>query len=115
MLKDKLARGLKLLTDQRYRQFYSQRRIKSASSRDRMANRLASRLPAFKATADAAAQSEELKQRGYLFLDNLISPDQLGAMLTFFSENKCADPYRPALGQFIAPVAAPPQTHVAFF
>jgi hypothetical protein len=115
MLKDKLARGLKLLTDRRYRQFYSQRRIKGVSSRERMANRLARRLPAFKASADAAARSEELKERGYFFLDNLISPDQLLAMRSFFSENLCADPYRAELGKFIAPGDAPPQTHVAFF
>lgn len=115
MLKDKLAQGLRILTDQRYRQFYSQRRIQSISSRERMANNLARRLPAFKKTGDMSAQSEELKDRGYLFLDNLLSPEQLQAMRTFFSENKCADPYRPELGNFIAPGDAPSQTHVAFF
>jgi hypothetical protein len=115
MLKDKLARGLKILTDTRYRQFYSQRRIQRMSSRERMANRLASRLPVFKTTRDTSAQSEELKERGYLFLDNLISAEQIRAMHRFFSENMCADPYRPALGNFIAPGDAPPQTHVAFF
>jgi hypothetical protein len=36
MLKDKLARGLRVLTDTRYRQFYaSQQQIRSISSRER--------------------------------------------------------------------------------
>jgi hypothetical protein len=115
MLKDKLVRGLKILTDTRYRQFYAQRQIRSVSSRERMANNLARRLPAFKAVGDTSQQTAVLKDRGYLFLDNLISPEQLRAMRAFFSENKCVDPYRPELGKFIAPGNAPPQTHVAFF
>jgi hypothetical protein len=115
MLKDKLARGLKILTDTRYRQFYTQRGIQAMRARERMADHLASRLPAFTSTADTAAESAQLKDRGYLFLDSLISPDQIRAMCAFFSANKCADPYRPALGEFIAPGDAPPQTHVAFF
>ena len=115
MLKDKLARGLKILTDQRYRQFYSQRRIQRMSSRERLANRLASRLPTFESSGDTSAQSAELKERGFLFLDTLISHEQIEAMRTFFSANKCVDPYRPALGKFIAPRDAPPQTHVAYF
>lgn len=115
MLKDKFARGLKILTDKRYRQFYSQRQVQRMSSRERMANRLAGRLPSFKSASDTSAQSAELKERGYLFLDSLISPEQIQAMHTFFSQNKCADPYRPALGKFIAPGDAPAQTHVAFF
>jgi hypothetical protein len=115
MLKEKLARGLKILTDTRYRQFYAQRQIVSVPSREQKANSLARRLPAFKAANDASAQTAMLKDRGYLFLDNLVSPDRLQAMRTFFSENACADPYRPALGEFIAPDRAPPETHVAFF
>jgi hypothetical protein len=116
MLKDKLARGLKVLTDKRYRQFYAQRQIRSVPSRERKANSLASRLPVFEAKgADQAAQTAVLKDRGYLFLDSLITPQQLQAMHAFFSVNECADPYRPVLGKFIAPGDAPPQTHVAFF
>ncbi|QOZ52012.1 phytanoyl-CoA dioxygenase family protein [Bradyrhizobium sp. CCBAU 53338] len=115
MLRDKLARGLKILTDQRYRQFYTQRRIRGVPSRERTADSLARRLPAFKATSDMSEQTAVLKDRGYLFLDGLISSNQLQSMRKFFSENKCADPYRPELGQFVAPGNAPPQTHVAFF
>ena len=116
MLKEKLAQGLKVLTDKRYRQFYAQRQILGVPSRERKANSLASRLPVFEAKgADQAAQTAVLKDRGYLFLDNLIKPDQLQAMHGFFSVNECADPYRPALGKFIAPGNAPLQTHVAFF
>lgn len=114
MLKDKLARGLKVLTDRRYRQFYAQRQIRSVPSREQSANRLASRLPGFEGGSETS-QAAVLKDRGYLFLDNLISADQLRDMRAFFSTNKCADPYRPALGEFIAPGEAPPQTHVAFF
>ncbi|OKO76735.1 hypothetical protein AC629_32530 [Bradyrhizobium sp. NAS80.1] len=115
MLQQKLSRGLKILTDRRYRQFYSQRRIRDVPSRERAADGLASRLPAFSGTIDMSDQIATLKDRGYLFLDNLISSDQLQSMRAFFSENKCADPYRPELGQFIAPGRAPQQTHVAFF
>jgi hypothetical protein len=117
MLKDKLARGLKLLTDKRHRQFYLQRQIRSVPSRERSANRLASRLPVFEAKggAETTAQTAILKDRGYLFLDNLIAANQLQEMRAFFSASKGADPYRPELGQFIAPGDAPPQTHVAFF
>lgn len=117
MLKDKLACGLKALTDKRYRQFYAQRQIRSVPWRERKANSLASRLPVFEAKGviETSVHSTVLKDRGYLFLDNLISPDKLQAMRVFFSENACADPYRPALGEFIAPGNAPPQTHVAFF
>jgi hypothetical protein len=116
MLKDKLARGLKVLTDKRYRQFYAQRQILGVPARERKANSLASRLPDFDAKgADQSAQSAILRDRGYLFLDNLISADQLEQMRAFFSVNECADPYRPALGQFVAPANAPPETHVAFF
>src|ERR1700742_1132208 len=88
MLKDKLAQGLRILTDQRYRQFYSQRRIQSLSSRESMADNLARRLPAFKKTDALSAQSAELKSRGYLFLDNLIAHDKLVDTRTFFSENR---------------------------
>jgi len=115
MLKDKLAQGLKVLTDERYRQFYLQRQIRSVPSRERSANRLASRLPAFEGGNATAGQADVLKDRGYLFLDDLISVEQLRDMRAFFSTNKCADPYRPALGKFVAPGEAPPQTHVAFF
>ena len=115
MLKDKLARGLRILTDQRYRQFYTQRRIRGVPLRERTADGLACRLPGFKGANDMSEQTAVLKDRGYLFLDGLVSLDQLQSMRTFLSENKCADPYRPELGQFIAPGNAPPQTHVAFF
>src|SRR3954454_5671478 len=115
MLKDKLARGLKVLTDKRYRQFYAQRQLRSVLSRERKASRLATALPAFKSASDTSPQSAILKDRGYLFLDDLVTPEGLEAMRTFFSENTCADPYRPQLGSFIAPGDAPPQTHVAFF
>jgi hypothetical protein len=115
MLKDKLARGLKILTDKRHRQFYTQRQIQSVPSREHKANSLARRLPVFKAASDTSAQTALLKDRGYLFLDNLVSTERLAPMRKFFSENACADPYRPELGQFIAPDSAPPQTHVAFF
>jgi hypothetical protein len=117
MLKDKLARGLKVLTDKRYRQFYAQRQILSVPSRERKANLLASRLPVFEAkgTGETSADAAILKERGYLFVDNLISPEQLQDMRAFFSVNQCADPYRPALGTFVAPGKAPPETHVAFF
>jgi hypothetical protein len=115
MLKEKLAQGLKVLTDKRYRQFYVQRQIRSVPSRERNANRLASRLPGFDGSNEMSAQAAVLKDRGYLFLDNLISAEQLQDMRVFFSANKCSDPYRPALGEFIAPGDAPPQTHVAFF
>ena len=117
MLKDKIARGLKVLTDKRYRQFYTQRQIRSIPSRERMADRLAGRLPAFRTDSvhETSAPAAILKDRGYLFLDNLVSTDRLQAMRAFFSANKCADPYRPALGEFVAPGDAPPQTHVAFF
>ena len=117
MLKDKLARGLKVLTDKRYMQFYAQRRIRSVPSRERMADRLAGRLPAFRTDGvrETSAPAAILKDRGYLFLDDLISTDRLQAMRAFFSANACADPYRPGLGKFVAPGDAPPQTHVAFF
>ena len=114
MLKDRLARGLKVLTDRRYRQFYAQRQIRSVPSREQSANRLACRLPVFEGGSETS-QAAVLKDRGYLFLDNLISADQLRDLRAFFSTNKCADPYRPALGEFVAPADAPPQTHVAFF
>jgi Phytanoyl-CoA dioxygenase (PhyH) len=115
MLKKKLAQGLKLLTDKRYMQFYSQRRIRNIPSRERMADRLAARLPSYKVDGETSGAASTLKDRGYLFLDDLISTDQLHAMRAFFSNNVCADPYRSHLGQFIAPGAAPPETHVAFF
>ena len=117
MLKQKLKQGLKVLTDKRYRQFYAQRQILGIPSRERRADSLASRLPVFesKGTNETLAQTATLKDRGYLFLDDLIKPDQLQAMRAFFSANECADPYRPELGNFVAPGNAPPQTHVAFF
>jgi hypothetical protein len=115
MLRDKLSLGLKVLVDKRYRQFYAQRQIRSVPSRERKANTLANSLPGFKGAGDTSAEAAILKDRGYLFLDNLILPIQLEDMRTFFSENACADPYRPQLGKFIAPGNAPPQTHVAFF
>lgn len=115
MLRDKLALGLKVLADKRYRQFYAQRQIRSVPSRERKANTLANSLPGFKGAGETSAEAAILKDRGYLFLDNLILPIQLEDMRTFFSENACADPYRPQLGKFIAPGNAPPQTHVAFF
>jgi hypothetical protein len=117
MLKDKLARGIKVLTDKRYMQFYAQRQIRSIPSRERIADRLAGRLPAFKTDGvqETSAPAAVLKDRGYLFIDNLVSEEKLQAMRAFFSVNACADPYRPALGEFVAPDHAPPETHVAFF
>jgi phytanoyl-CoA dioxygenase PhyH len=115
MLKEKLAQGLKVLTHKNHRQFYAQRQIRDIPSRERKADLVAQGLPAFNGRNNTSAQTAELRDRGFLFIDDLISAEMLPPMRRFFSENECADPYRPQFGKFIAPGNAPPQTHVAFF
>jgi hypothetical protein len=108
---------LKMATDRRYRQFFLQRMVKDRATRERWADAVAARLPAYSGdrSPSDSDHARALKQQGYAVLPSLIRADWLSDMVAYFSEQECADPYRPEIGTFRANDNVPGGTHVAFF
>ena len=100
-------------TDRRYRYYYGHRHVALHSDRERLAEAKLRSLPAFTGPGNAIA--EELGEHGIAMLQPQWSSHQLAEVVAYFAARPCADPYRPQLGQFIGPDAAPLQTHVGFF
>ena len=100
-------------TDSRYRFHYLQRREEDFDKREAWARRLIRRIPSA-ASVDREAGAI-LNRDGILHLPELLGPTERADMKEYFETNLCADPYRPHLGKFHAPDAAPRETRVAFF
>lgn len=105
------------LTDNRYREFYSQRRIQNLSDRIKAADDFARRLPRPPAqvSAEVASHLEQLERDGITFLDELITEQQVRDIREYFANQLCRDPHRPQLGSFFGPDGIPPETHVAHY
>ena len=106
-----------MVTDTRHRQFFLQRMVKDLPARERKADAVAARLPAYSGSGNSsdAELARILKEQGYVLVPNLIRPDPLSEMAAYFSEQECSDPYRPRVGSFKPSGGAPAGTHVAFF
>lgn len=100
-------------TDRRYRYYYGHRDIATFGEREKLAQRRLARLPA--AEACNSDISERLDTDGIAMLPRFWDEEQLGELRRYFETQTCADPYRPELGQFVAPGDAPAETHVAYF
>jgi len=104
----KLAR----LLNPRWWRFAAQRRVVSMAARRGHADRIAARLP--RPAAVDAAGGETLARDGFLVLPT-VDAHKVAALRTWLEGHDAYDPYRPELGEFRAPNAAPPETHVANF
>jgi hypothetical protein len=102
-----------VIVDPRYRYYYWQRRIEDIAERDRAAAKIALTLPRYDGPRDQ--DSATLDREGILHLPSLLDDQALSEMRDYFAARPAADPYRPELGAFIGPEAAPSATHVAFF
>jgi len=100
------------LFDPRYRYLYRQRSIVDPERRERMAAKVIAGLPAVEPCETEAGRT--LAEDGIVFLDGLISPEQVNAMSVYFTGAPARDPYRPKYGEFSAPECAPAKSHVAF-
>lgn len=100
-------------TDRRYRYYYGHRSVVNFGEREKLAQRRLSRLPA--STAARTNVSEQLDSDGIAMLPRFWDDAQIGELRRYFGKQTCADPYRPELGQFVAPGDAPAPTHVAYF
>lgn len=106
-----LSNGSKILTDERFRYYYWHRTERDPARRRAWADRIAGRLP----PAAAGGGSERLAEDGILPLASLVSARDVADMRGYFEARESSDPYRPKLGRFVAPAAAPPETHVAYY
>ncbi|MEZ5909502.1 MAG: phytanoyl-CoA dioxygenase family protein [Hyphomicrobiaceae bacterium] len=113
----KIAQRMKMIHDARYRNFYFQRMVTDIPTRERKAEALAARLPAFQTVQarDIEERAAILDQDGFVMMENVVPSTWVNDMRSYFSETPCSDPYRPQLGSFLAPSGAPKGTHVAFF
>jgi hypothetical protein len=110
----KILRRLRVVSDQRDRNFYLQRWVGDLSVRERRANKLAARSPRYSGP-DALVEDEilRLNQDGNVPLVGVIRPAWLPEMIRYFRAHECFDPYRKHVGMFKAPANVPPDTHVA--
>lgn len=100
-------------TDRRYRYYYGHRSVATFGEREKLARRHLARLPVSEA-ADSDL-SGRLDADGIAMLPPLWDEARIAEIRRYFEAQTCADPYRPKLGRFYAPAAAPPETHVAYF
>ncbi|HRE61803.1 MAG TPA: phytanoyl-CoA dioxygenase family protein [Micropepsaceae bacterium] len=104
-------------TDSRYRRHFLQRRTADPAKRMRLAATHAARLPKSAAALppEVSGAAAGLASDGFVMTPGIVKSAMIDAMRSYFSAEPCRDPYRPELGQFIAPGQAPKGTHVAFF
>jgi hypothetical protein len=112
MLVSKLVKRAKELANSRDRNFYIQRWVGDLGKRERYADALAAKAPAYQA-GFSVEQAAKIKKEGYCPLANIIVPLWIPEMLDYFKGQDCFDPYRRHLGEFRGPANAPPETHVA--
>jgi hypothetical protein len=112
MLISKLVKSAKELANSRDRNFYIQRWVGDVRKRERYADALAANAPAYQGSASEDLTSR-MKKEGYCPLANIIQPSWIPEMVGYFRGRDCFDPYRAHLGEFRAPVNAPPESHVA--
>lgn len=108
-----LKAAVNSVIDHRYRYYYSHRSIANYSAREALARKHLDRLPA--ATTGPSGLGNTLDADGIAFLPRLWTDEQIAEIRHYFSDQKCADPYRSSLGNFRAPGEAPAETHVAYF
>ncbi len=99
--------------DHRYRYYYGHRDVAKFGDREKLAHRHLPRLPASDAAPSELAA--ELDRSGIAMLPRYWDETQLADVRRYFETQTCADPYRPKLGQFVAPADAPRETHVGYF
>ncbi|WP_332818463.1 phytanoyl-CoA dioxygenase family protein [Sphingopyxis sp.] len=99
--------------DRRYRYYYGHRNVATFGEREKLARAHLARLPSREAEQSDVAKA--LAADGIAMLPRLWDDEQLTEIRGYFESHTCADPYRPNLGQFIAPANAPPETHVGYF
>ncbi len=105
------------LTDERHRAFNAQRKITDINRRTHAARMQAARLPRStvgSADVDGAAVAT-LNSAGWLALPDLIRPQWIDDIRTYFATQTARDPHRPELGRFFAPDGVPPETHVSHY
>lgn len=96
----------------RWWRFATQRRVVTMDARRARADRIAAHLPRA-ATTDVAGGAA-LDRDGFLMLPT-VDGQKIEALRSYLESQDAYDPYRPALGEFRAPGAAPTETHVANF
>jgi hypothetical protein len=114
---EKIGQRLKIVTDQRYREFYLQRQVTDVERREQKADKVAARLPTAP-TPGENGLAGQLDTHGYAMLTDLkelFTPALVRDMRGYLATQPCADPYRKELPAFIGPENAPKETHVAFF
>lgn len=116
-LKSAASVSLSMMTDRRYREFYSQRRITEIEARDAAANRVAQVLPrsGTALSPERRGEADALSRDGFAFLPGLVSREQVDDVLAYCTDLPAHDPYRPQLGTFRAPDEVPPVTHVSHY
>ncbi len=105
------------VTDGRYRRHFIQRRTGDPALRAAKAASFAASMPKadLTVTPDTQAMADALARDGFVMTPGIAGANVVGDMRAYFSVERCADPYRPELGNFVAPADAPKGTHVAFF
>jgi hypothetical protein len=101
-----------------YRGFLLQRLMTDIDDRERKADEIARSLPQLEGvkSPEVTAQANELKEHGFVFpYSSPLRPEWVVPMREYFKANKCSNPYRPDLGEFIAPEGAPKGTHIAMY
>lgn len=99
--------------DRRYRYYYGHRNVATFGEREKLARAHLERLPS--SETGSSQFGAALATDGIAMLPRLWNDDQLAETRRYFENHTCADPYRPNLGQFLAPGDAPAETHVAYF
>ena len=105
----------KVLTDRRYRHFYSQQRVKGLPARKAAADRMAAKLPRPSQVEGAEDTYRCLDTDGYAMLPNIISPQLIPDIQAYCADKMTFDGYRPQVEKFQGPGNAPKGTHVANF